>query len=89
MNDSTHNRLALILIGGARGDLEFSADGNIRYSVPLNEKKGPLLLKLHRAEPRGYRWEVTPAGADFLLENLQDCYTESERRQLETLTGRR
>lgn len=91
MNRKTHNDLALLLIGGARGDLKFDRNGDVRYmdyvqrnreGVDLLRKQGELLIKVVSSEGPGYHFELTPDGAVFILENLQGCYTAHQGREL-------
>lgn len=80
MQPKTTRRLALRLLRGANGDLHLDFDGGFRH-VPhdsLNAlpdairenrlNRTPALVQI--ANQPDYRLILTPAGADFMLENL-------------------
>jgi hypothetical protein len=82
------------LLGGARGDLALDTNGDLRYGIKTHddghqtrEPCGPKLATFHYVPGPvdDYRWKLTPAGADFLLENLQGCYTARHGRFLNAL----
>jgi len=84
-----HNNLVMGLIGGAKGDLAFDNWGDIRYRNPdaklaenicNSEKLARLVL-----DGEVWNWELTPAGAEFILENLDMRRTKRVMHGLECL----
>jgi hypothetical protein len=96
MTTNTDQALVTRLMGGARGDLALDGNGDLRYGIKTHEDGrqtrepcGPKFAKLHYVSAiDSYRWELTPAGAEFMLENIGDGYTRPQMRFLEALCQR-
>lgn len=88
---NTEQKMIMRLIGGARGDLQFDANGDIRYGIGFDKDTGkdvygptgPKLVqvKLDVENDRFTMW-LTAHGAQFILENLQG-FSRHEARFLE------
>ncbi|MBV8472409.1 MAG: hypothetical protein JO234_03260 [Hyphomicrobiales bacterium] len=80
--------MVALLFGGARGDLALDGNGDLRYGLRIDANgkdvkgaTGPKLAVLKIVDDT-YRWELTPDGAAFILENLSGAYNAFQARFL-------
>lgn len=78
-NQSRHTRLAVSLMNSAKGDLLLDGHGDLCYGydfdldghdLPNNQRRaGEKLATIGWSEGNDGCWTLTPAGAQFILEN--------------------
>ncbi len=88
MNAKTVQSLAVSLLGWARGDLKLDTNGNVRqndYVYGEERIEMGVLAYVVRNAGLGYSLMLTPEGAEFILQNLQGCYTKHQERVLQKL----
>ena len=73
----------------ARGDLAFDGDGDVRYGISIDDNgkdvrgaTGPKLARLARQDG-AFSWRVTDAGCEFLLGNLEGCYSDRDGKAMQ------
>lgn len=84
-DQKTVQSLAVSLLGWSAGDLTLDRSGDVRCRYENGEMHGPKLARVISAPGPGFHLHLTPEGAEYILNNLNGCYTQHEKRVLEAV----